>query len=77
MTPRLKQAIERTAEFSGASKDEVADMAAANLESAIAQAEKSVRSAFKKAIGRVTIGPGGRKGRAGKTPKRAAQSQAA
>jgi nucleoid-associated protein YgaU len=77
MTPRLKQAIERTAEFSGASKDEVADMAAANLESAIAQAEKSVKAAFKKAINKVHIGPGARKGRAGKTRARSPQAAAA
>jgi hypothetical protein len=76
MTPRLKKAIARTAEFSGQPEDAVADMAAENLEAGIAQAEKVARSTLAKAIKKVHIGGAARarggRSRRSKTPAQAA-----
>jgi hypothetical protein len=56
MSPRLKKAIARTAEFTDTSEGEVADLAADGLERSLADAEKQVKAKFKSAIKRVTIG---------------------
>lgn len=67
MTPRLNKAIQRTAEFSGAKENEVADMAAQTLERGIEAAEKQIKAKFKSAIKRaVTFGAGVRRGKSRK-----------